>query len=278
MKNAMQLKSLIRNVAKDKKISAHIVLQNYMLERLLERIAISKYKSNFILKGGFLIASMIGIDTRSTMDMDMTVKSIFLNKQLIKNVFKEICEIKLEDNIGFELINISEIRENDKYNGYRIHLKANYSPLSVPLKIDVTTGDKITPKEITYNFKLIFENRSISILSYNLETIIAEKLETIISRGNLNTRIRDYYDIYILYKLKFDSINYYVLQKAFYETINKRNTFELSKSYNSIMNSIVKSELMNNRWISYQQNYEYAKDISFEVICISIMEILNKIM
>ena len=175
MKNAMQLKAIIRNLAKEKHVSAQLIMQNYMLERLLERISISKYQQNFILKGGFLIAAMVGIDTRATMDMDATIKGLPVNEQVVREMFEEICKIELEDEVTFSFRNIGEIREGDVYKGYRVSLSANYLPMEVPLKLDITTGDKIIPKEIEYQFKLLLEDRSISVLAYNLETIMAEK-------------------------------------------------------------------------------------------------------
>ena len=173
MKNAMHLKAIIRNIAKEKNISAQLVMQNFMLERLLERISMSKYQDNFILKGGFLIASIVGLDTRATMDMDVTIKGLALNEETLQSMFKVICEIELNDNVSFSFYNINEIREKDEYTGYRIYLTANYPPMATPLKLDITTGDKITPKEIKYNFKLLLEDKNISILAYNLETILA---------------------------------------------------------------------------------------------------------
>ena len=206
MKNAMQLKAIIKKMAKDKKISAQLVLQNYMLERLLERVSLSRFRDHFILKGGFLIAAMVGLDTRATMDMDATIKGYPVDEKTIRAMFEEICTIEIPDDITFTFRSIGEIREGDEYTGYRVALTADFPPMAVPLKLDITTGDKITPKEIEYSFKLLMEDRSISILAYNLETILAEKLETVVSRGDQNTRPRDYYDIYVLLKLRSQDI------------------------------------------------------------------------
>ena len=192
MKNVMQLKALIKNMANSKHISAQIILQNFMLERLLERISVSSYCKSFILKGGFLIAAMVGLDTRATMDMDATLKGIPVNPDTIMKMFEEICAIKLEDDVTFAIKRIDEIRESDEYTGFRLTLMALYPPMTVTLKIDITTGDKITPREVIYKFQLMFEQRSIKVLAYNLETVLAEKLETIVSRGDQNTRPRDY--------------------------------------------------------------------------------------
>lgn len=185
-------------MSKEKVIPAQLIMQNFMLERLLERISISKYQPHFILKGGFLIAAMVGLDTRATMDMDATIKGLPVTEEVVMQMFLDICDIQIED----------------EYSGYRISLTANYPPMAVPLKLDITTGDNITPKEIMYEFKLILEARSIKILAYNLETVMAEKIETIITRGDQSTRPRDYYDIYILHELQGKNIDYISLRNA----------------------------------------------------------------
>lgn len=275
MKNAMQLKAIIKYIAKDKHISAQLVMQNFMLERLLERISISNYQRNFILKGGFLIAAMVGLDTRATMDMDMTLKGYPLNENSIREIFLEILKIDLNDDITFELKKIEEIRKNDEYEGYRVSLIANFSPMSVPLKLDITTGDKITPREIEYHFKLMMEDREIFVLSYNFETILAEKLETIISRADQNTRPRDYYDVYILYKLQYKNIKIKSLKEALEATTKKRGSFEIIKNYRNIIDVVRKSDVMINQWKIYQKDFEYAADINFDEICDVVVEILD---
>ena len=174
-KNPMQLKAIIKKKSMEKHISPELVMQNYMLERLLERISLSKYKYNFILKGGFLISTIVGLETRATMDLDTTIKGFTLTHESIRDIFYEICNVEIDDDVKFELLNISDIREGDDYPGIRVALKANYPPISVPLTVDVTTGDAITPKEIEYTFNLLFDDRSINILAYNLETVLAEK-------------------------------------------------------------------------------------------------------
>ena len=235
MKNAMQLKAIIKNIAKEKHISAQLVMQNFMLERLLERISVSKYQQNFILKGGFLIAAMVGLDTRATMDMDVTIKGLPVNEQTVQEMFREVCKIELHDDVSFDFRNIGEIREGDIYTGYRVSLSANYPPMAVPLKLDITTGDKITPKEIEYQFRLLLEDRSISVLAYNLETIMAEKLETILSRGDQNTRTRDFYDIYILSKLQYSNIECNALRAALRATTEKRGSTVVVMDYHKTM-------------------------------------------
>ncbi|MGL5256247.1 MAG: nucleotidyl transferase AbiEii/AbiGii toxin family protein [Proteocatella sp.] len=280
IKNAMQLKAIIKNLAKQKNISAQLIMQNYMLERLLERISISQYRDKFILKGGFLIASIVGLDTRATMDMDATIKELAISEEAVREMFEDFCKIELEDNVKFIFKDVEDIRENDEYRGYRVSLAVNFPPMMVPLKLDLTTGDKITPKEIEYNFKLLLEDREISILAYNLETIMAEKLETVISRGDLNTRPRDYYDIYILNKLQFSNIDIVNLKAAFNATSQKRGSHDIIKQYNKIIDTVKSSNIMQKQWKKYQKDFEYAKEIQFDDCCdtvIEIMESLSKI-
>ncbi len=275
MKNAMQLKAIIKNIAKEKHISAQLVMQNFMLERLLERISISKYQRNFILKGGFLIAALVGIDTRATMDMDATIKELPVNEQTVRKMFEEICKTELADDVTFSFQNIGKIREGDEYTGYRISLSANYPPMAVPLKLDITTGDKITPKEIEYQFKLLLEDRNISVLAYNLETIMAEKLETVITRGDQNTRPRDYYDIYILTKLQYSNIEPDSLKAAFKATADKRGSAVVVKDYRKIMNTVRNSEVMQRQWKNYQKDFEYATNIVFEETCDAVVQLMD---
>jgi len=275
-KNPMQLKAFIKNKAAEKNVSAQIVMQNYMLERLLERISLSEYRNNFILKGGFLIAAIVGLDTRATMDLDTTIKGFPLTHESIKEIFEKICAMKLEDDITFHVLRTTDIREGDDYPGLRVSLSADYLPLKVPLTIDVTTGDKITPKEVEYSFRLLFDERTISILAYNLETIFAEKLETIISRNIASTRPRDLYDIYILYSLRGEECDMPTLKLALEETAKKRGSITAMPQYKKVMTDILNSPEMRRFWTGYQKEFEYAKDIPFEAACNAVIEILDR--
>ena len=270
----MQLKAFIKKKAKEKNVSAQLVLQNYMLERLLERISLSPYKNNFILKGGFLISSIVGIDERTTMDLDTTIKGFTLTHESILNIFNEICSIDIEDDVEFEVANVADIRKTGDYPGIRVFMKANYPPISVPLTVDVTTGDIITPKEIEYSLYLLFDERSISILAYNLETILAEKIETVLSRNIASTRPRDYYDLYTLYVFHGNTCDRKVLRTALENTTNKRGSKHILNDYLEIIQEIRNSDELNAIWKKYSKEYEYAKDISFEETC----NILEKIM
>ena len=277
MKNAMQLKAIVKNIAKEKRISAQLVLQNYMLERFLERVSLSKYKDNFIIKGGFLIASMVGLDARATMDMDATIKHYPVNEETIQKMVEEIINIDLDDDIIFTFKNIGQIREGDEYTGYRVALTADYKPMAVPLKLDITTGDKITPHEIEYEYKLMLEERSIHVMAYNLATILAEKLETVISRSDQNTRPRDYYDIYILTKLQSENIDPETLSIALQTTAKKRGSTEIIKQYVKIMGVVKNSEVMKRQWQNYRKDFEYASDIEFSDTCETVVKIMDSL-
>ncbi len=276
--NPMQLKSFIKKNAAEKLISAQLVLQNYLMERLLERIATSPYNNNFILKGGFLIAALVGLDSRATMDLDLTAKGFTLNHKSISEMFNVICAAQVNDDISFYLKSISDIREIDDYPGVRVKLEANYLTLKVPLTVDITTGDRITPKEVDYSYKLLFDDRTISILAYNLETILAEKLETVLVRNVVNTRPRDFYDIYILYKLRGNECNLKILKRALQETAKKRSSLIVLSEYHGIIDAIKESDRLKEFWDNYQKEFEYAKGISYEDICNIVMKIMNEIM
>ena len=275
MNTATQLKALIRNISKQKKVNAQILLRNYMLERLLERISISKYKYNFILKGGMLIAAIVGIDTRSTMDMDATIKGVPVSKETIKGMFDEILDVNINDSVEISINSIDDIRDEVEYAGFRIGLNTNFDGIKQTLKIDITTGDTITPREVEYKFNLMLENRTIEVLAYNLETVLAEKLETIISRGTTNTRMRDFYDIYILTKLQADNINPKLLIEALKETAKKRGTETLLDNKALIASEISSSSILQDFWTKYQKKYDYAEDVSWSDVISAVEASLN---
>ena len=202
IKNAKSLMDKSRNLAEKYNITANEVLQNYMFERILERLSVSKYKNNFILKGGLLLSSIMGIDTRTTMDMDTCIKGINLTDNQLYGVLQEILNIDVKDNVSFEIKNSKPIREEDNYGGLRYNIVAKFDNIKVDLSIDIATGDLITPREIEYDYKMMFEDRSLTIMTYNIESIIAEKFQTVISRGILNSRMKDYYDLYYLITYK----------------------------------------------------------------------------
>jgi hypothetical protein len=277
MKNLMQLKDLINNLAKEKNINSQVLLRNYMMQRLLLKIANSYYKNNFILKDGMLVADLVGIEARSTLDMDLTIKSFSLSKENITEVFTKIFSTKTQDGIEFKLKSVEKIREEAEYKGVRLSILALMGKARIPLKIDLTAGDKLTPSEINYKYQVLFEDKKIEILSYNLETLLAEKLETIISRSKTNTRMRDFYDVYILtlsFKAKVD-IN--LLAEALTETAKSRGTYKSIRNGKNIIIDIFNSDIILSHWNRYRQKFQYAKEIEFYNLEKQIINLWNAI-
>ena len=261
---ARQLKDLIRNMSKKKSADAQILMRNYMMERFLERISLSEYKNQFILKGGMLVAAMVGLDARATMDLDATIKGTNVSVEDVEMIISQIISIPLDDGVSFRVKRISEIMEEADYPGVRVSMETKFDGVITPLKIDISTGDIITPRAIEYDYSLMLEERSIKLWSYNLETIFAEKLQTILARGILNTRMRDFYDVYTLMLRYEERINHEILKQAFEATCNKRNTTDIITSGMQILDIIINDDRLNDLWNSYQQKYLYAGDIPFE--------------
>lgn len=277
MKSSTQIKALIRNLAKEKEVNAQILLRNYMLERLLERISRSEYKDNFILKGGMLVAALVGVDMRSTIDMDATIKSFPVDRESIEAVFNVILGMPIDDGVEMTLKQIDEIRDEDQYNGYRVSIEATMDNARIPIKVDITTGDLITPKEVIYTFDLLLEDRSIDILAYNIETVIAEKFETLLTRGITNTRMRDFYDIYILVKLQGHKVENAVLSDAVRKTAEKRGSISALSSGQAILDEVRFDDGMQRHWLNYQMKNSYADDIRWEDISVSLINLWNVI-
>ncbi len=273
IKTARQLKDLIRNLAKDKAADAQLLLRNYMMERFLERISLSEYKDNFILKGGMLVAAMVGLDARSTMDLDATVKGTTVNVEDVENIITVIVSVPLEDGVTFQVKSISEIMDEADYPGVRVNMDCLFDGTKTPLKIDISTGDVITPREVRYSFKLMFENRAIDVWAYNLETVMAEKLETIIARTTTNTRMRDFYDLHILSLLYGNKVDYAVLKSALAATAEKRGSTELLRNTELVLSDICASRDMQALWDNYRKKFSYASDISWEEINRSVRQL-----
>ena len=267
---ARQLKDLIRNPSKKKSADAQILMRNYMMERFLERISLSDYKDRFILKGGMLVAAMVGLDARSTMDLDATVKGANVSVEDVENIISSILSVPMEDGVEFQVKRISEIMEEAEYPGVRVSMETTFDGVRTPLKIDISTGDVITPREVRYSFKLMLEDRSIEVWAYNLETVLAEKLETVISRNVTNTRMRDFYDIHILKQLHGESLSASVLRDAFAATATKRGTLEQMKDAAAVFDEVEESPVMAKLWQSYQKNYSYAADLSWHTVMDSV--------
>ena len=269
---ARQLKDLIRNLSKKKSADAQILMRNYMMERFLERISLSEYKNQFILKGGMLVAAMVGLDARATMDLDATIKGTNVSVEDVEMIISQIISIPLDDGVSFRIKRISEIMEEADYPGVRVSMETKFDGVITPLKIDISTGDIITPREIKYNFNLMLENRTIEVWAYNLETVLAEKLETVISRNVTNTQMRDFYDIYILQKLYGEQLSKDVLWDALVATAKKRETLEQieTEDIDEVFDEIQSSSVMENLWKAYQRNYSYSADIPWHTIMKSI--------
>lgn len=266
IKTARQLKDLIRNLSKEKSADAQILMRNYMMERFLERISLSEYRDNFILKGGMLVAAMVGLDTRSTMDLDATVKGINVETTDIKNLIASIITVPIEDGVVFRLKSISEIMDETEYPGIRVSMTTTFDGVVTPLKIDISTGDAITPREVRYRFKLMLEERAIDIWAYNLETVLAEKLETIITRTTTNSRMRDFYDIYILKKLHGKSLNPDVFRDALLATAHKRETEKYLTDAKEVFQEVKDSHVMQNLWTAYRKKFSYAADLEWDSV------------
>lgn len=264
IKNKDSLKVKVSNLALSTNIPNKYLIQSFMFEALLKRISVSKYKDKFIIKGGLLLSSIFGVNLRSTMDLDTTIKGLPLDRTTITKVVNEIISIDLKDNIKLEIENIKDIREEELYSGFNINLKAEFDGLRTNLMIDITTGDVITYKEVQFEYKTLFDNEIVNIMTYNYETIIAEKFEAIISRNIDNTRMKDYYDLYMFVNLKWNDIDKTILRKAIFNTFEKRETLNYIENADKYIELINEDSKLKSLWKNYQNNYAYAKDISFE--------------
>lgn len=273
IKSATQLKDLIRNLSRKKSADAQILMRNYMMERFLERISISKYQDKFILKGGMLVAAMVGLDARATMDIDATIKGVDVNLEEVENIIADIVSVPLEDGVTFRIKQVSEIMDEAEYPGVRVGMETEFDGVRTPLKIDISTGDVITPEEMQYNFKLMLEDRSIEVWAYNLETVMAEKLETVISRNITNTRMRDFYDIHILLNLYGNMLDTKILGEALQATARKRETEYHLKDAEKIFEEVQEDSGMEKLWKVYQKKFSYAADISWKMVMESVRKL-----
>jgi len=274
--NANSFKAKIKNISKDKGIPAQQVQQHYLIEQVLKLISTSSYRDSFIVKGGYLIGQMIGLDKRTTMDLDVTLKGTEMSRENLIHIFEEIL-CSNTDGFSFSVDKLEPIRQDDEYGGFSLKLNATFDTLKEVVFIDITTGDKITPREITYSMTSIFTNESIKIWTYNLETVLAEKLKTIISRGLAATRPRDRYDLFTLYKLRKEEINLEVLKNALENTAEKRKSKDTIYNWEEQVRGIEISDYQKELWIRYQRQFKYAKDISFDNSVQVIREIMQQI-
>jgi predicted nucleotidyltransferase component of viral defense system len=268
------LKAHIRNIARKKNIAPQVILQNYMFERFLERISLSEFKDKFVVKGGMLIAAMVGLEARATMDLDASVIAYPLDAEHITNAIEAICSVDVRDGILFNLNHLREIRQEDEYGGIRVILEGVYDAIVTRLSVDITSGDAITPGAIRYGFKTLFdEEKIITLWAYNIETLLAEKVETVLRRGTLNSRLRDFYDIYILVRTQKFSLD--VFRQALMATSEHRNTVEQIRDFASILNILEDSVELQALWVNYQKEYAYAQDIAYIDVITALRELLN---
>lgn len=270
-----QIKGRIKSVAKQNNADARTLMRIYMMERFLERLAQSEYRDNFIIKGGILVTAMIGVAHRSTMDIDTSMKNLNLSAADALRVVNQVKDIDLDDGVSFEVKDVSNIMDEMEYPGIRVTMNANVGRLITPLKIDISTGDVITPRAIEFNYDLLLEDRSISLWSYNLETILAEKLQTVLARGILNTRMRDFYDIRMLLDTYEDKVNKAVLKDAFAATCKKRGTDHLQEQAEEIIKIIEADEQLQVLWRAYEKKYSYAADIDYASVISGVRKLMD---
>lgn len=270
-----QIKGRIKSVAKQSNADARTLMRIYMMERFLERLTQSEYRDNFIIKGGILVTAMIGVAHRSTMDIDTSMKNLNLSAEDALRVVNQVKDIDLDDGVSFEVKDVSNIMDEMEYPGIRVTMNANVGRLITPLKIDISTGDVITPRAIEFNYDLLLEDRSIKLWSYNLETILAEKLQTVLARGILNTRMRDFYDIRMLVDTYEDKVNKAVLKDAFAATCKKRGTDNLQEQAEEIVKIIEADEQIQVLWRAYQKKYSYAADIDYASVIRGVRKLMD---
>ena len=264
IKSATAVKAKIKNKAGGDSDKSQVMLRIYLMERLLERVSLSKYKDNFVLKGGLLVSSLVGVDMRSTMDVDTTVKSLTLNKELVQKILEEIMTMDLEDGVTFRITKVQDIMEGHEYEGVRFMIECMMDKVKQTIKIDISTGDEITPRAIAYKLPLIIEDRFIDLWAYNLETLLAEKLETILVRAEANTRMRDFYDIDVLLKQDAATINRDTLKTAFYATCKKRKSTEQIATIDDVIDKIADNEVMKQQWDNYQKTNYYVGALKWD--------------
>ena len=277
IKYVQSLKDRANNFAKENNLTVQQVLQNYMFERFLERLSFSEYKENLIIKGGLLLSSIIGINLRNTMDIDADIVGINFTQKEIEILITNLININLNDNTQMKLEKIEEIKEESEYGGYRIKLVGNLENLKIPFHIDISTGDIITPRAIEYKYKKLLEDDYIEIYTYNQETVIAEKLQTILSRKIANSRMKDYYDLYFFVNSKWQEIDKEILKQAIKATFEQRNSMEDLENIDKIINTIEKDKTLIHSWKDYQAKHLYAKSIKYDDVIKDIRSINNEI-
>ena len=273
--NSMQIKDKLKNIAVKRNLDFNTLLRLYMYDRFIERLAVSMYCDNFILKGGFYLSTLFGLESRSTKDIDAAIKDANFNKENIEKMMKSIISIDINDGALINFVDISNIREENQYGGFRVVLNVKVDTIRENLQIDIATGDPITPKPIVYKYRPILGDSYVNVWSYNIETVIAEKLETILRRVEANSRMRDYYDLYLIYTKGWNDVKVGNLRKAIDKTFEKRN---YKGNIDEVVTILKDSEIMKRRWDFYKKKYNYAHDIDYDEIIKCIVEIVKIIM
>lgn len=277
MVSNIDIKEKAKIIGKNYNLNHYEALQRYMFERILERISVSKYQDNFILKGGLLLSAMFGIDNRTTKDIDTTIIGIDIAKEKMIKVLNQILSINLNDGVKFDVIDVTDIREEDEYGGNKYHIVGRKDNLKINLEIDISTGDEVTPRALKYKFPLLFEDKTILINSYNIPTILSEKIETILRRGKFNSRMKDFYDVYYFLNNLKNEIDMNILKEAIKNTFIKRDSFEYLNDYEKIIISIKSNEKIKNLWQIYSNKYKYANNINIEKILDMLLKVINEL-
>ncbi|MCL2655733.1 MAG: nucleotidyl transferase AbiEii/AbiGii toxin family protein [Coriobacteriia bacterium] len=273
--NADQLKAWLKNKTEQTGAPTNTLLQNYMMERFMERVSVSRYRENIILKGGFLITALVGVDKRSTMDIDATIKSLPIDREQVEKIIQELITLDIDDQVSFEITSIKNIHEVSDYDDFRIGLMATLFTVRVPLKIDLTVGDEVIPREIEYPYQLMFEDRTIPLMAYNVITILAEKIEGILTRNIANTRARDFYDVYLLFALNREVLSKSELRNALRIKADERGSLAVVEDADRYLEMIVNSSDLAQIWESYSKRYPYACGITFTDVCSAVQQVLG---
>lgn len=269
-----QLKAKVHNLSHGDSTKSQIFLRNFIMERFLERISLSDYRNNFVLKGGMLVAAVVGLDARATMDIDTTIRSIPFTKEQAARIIEDIIAVAINDDVTFSITKITDIMEGHDYPGIRLVLEARLDKLRQAIKVDISTGDVITPGAIEYAYRLMFEERAIMLWTYNIETLLAEKLETIMTRGVANTRMRDYYDIHVITTQK--TYHNDVLRKAFLATSDKRQTTQMISELDSILRNVIQDKTMRRLWQNYAKNSFFVRNLSWDEVMTSVINLAKQ--
>lgn len=275
--NKDKLRAICQKLSKETGLGFNVIQTHYFLESILEKISDSDENENFIFKGGFLLANVVGIRQRSTVDIDFLIRRFALTKENVKEKFEEILQGGKENGITYDIQKIEEIRKEEEYGGFRITVLCRLENIRQMIPLDIATGDPITPCEISYEYKSIFSDRYFEICAYNIETILAEKIQTIYQRGVFNSRSKDFYDVFILFHLKKEKIDYLHLKEACINTFKHRNTPFNIEDILGVLNLLKEEKSLSARWRSYQKRFLYAQGIDFEHVIDTVIALVKNI-